>query len=166
MGDCYLNWLPLLYWYEYNIVENDNKLLQELTYIADFLNLCNKTQVLWFCFWASNLCYLPFQTHNKYAADDWKHLDKKLNIAAKRRIHDVVKSNLLRICMLIGGFNTVSTIFQSYHSDKFSFSCASWLSSISTPHNILSKQLAAFQHRLLAHWWKTSNACHSDFCQT
>ena len=35
-----------------------------------------------------------------------------------------------------------------------------------TTYNVLSKQLATFPQRLLAHWWKTSDACHSDFCQT
>ena len=33
-------------------------------------------------------------------------------------------------------------------------------------HISLSKQLAVFPHRLLAHWWKTNEACHNDFCQT
>ena len=48
------------------------------------------------------------------------------------------------------GFNAVFNIFQSYHGDQFTYSCVSWFSHTSTPHNILSKQLAAFPHRLLA----------------
>ena len=28
------------------------------------------------------------------------------------------------------------------------------------------QQLAAFPHRLLVHWWKTNDNCHSDICQT
>ena len=42
-------------------------------------------------------------------------------------------------------FNTFSVISYSY---------VSWFSHTSNPHNILSKQLAAFPHRPLAHWWK------------
>ena len=49
-------------------------------------------------------------------------------------------------CWLIDlGLTPFSTIFQSYHGDKFTYSCVSWFSHTSTPHNILSKQLAAFQ---------------------
>ena len=47
------------------------------------------------------------------------------------------------------GFNPFSTIFQSFHGNQFTFSNVSWFSHTSTPHNILSKQLTAFPHRLL-----------------
>ena len=46
-------------------------------------------------------------------------------------------------------FNAVFNFFSSYHCDQFTYSCVSWFSHTSTPHNILSKQLAAFPHRLL-----------------
>ena len=36
----------------------------------------------------------------------------------------------------------------------------------STSYNIPAKQLAAFPHRLIAHCWKTNDACHYDFRQT
>ena len=42
----------------------------------------------------------------------------------------------------------------------------SWLSHSSTPHDILSKHLAAFPHRLLAPWWKTNDSRQIDFCET
>ena len=42
-----------------------------------------------------------------------------------------------------------STVFPSYHGNQFTYECVSWFSNTSTPHNILSKQLAAFPHRLL-----------------
>ena len=42
----------------------------------------------------------------------------------------------------------------------------SWLSHTNTSYNILSKQLAAFPHKLIAHWWKTNVVCHNDFYQT
>ena len=45
------------------------------------------------------------------------------------------------------------------------FNNLSVISRRQVPHNILCKQLAAFQHRLLAHWGKTNDDCHSDFCQ-
>ena len=44
-----------------------------------------------------------------------------------------------------------STIFQSYHGNQVTFSCVLWLCHTSSPHNILSEQLAAFSHKLLAH---------------
>ena len=31
---------------------------------------------------------------------------------------------------------------------------------------LITKQLAAFPHKLLAHWLKTNDTCHSDFFQT
>ena len=62
------------------------------------------------------------------------------------------------------GLTPFSIIFQSYHGGQFTYSCVSWLSHTSNTHNNLSKQLAAFPHRLLAHWWKTNDACHNDFC--
>ena len=37
-----------------------------------------------------------------------------------------------------------------------------FISMLNTPHNIISKQLVAFLHILLTHWWKTYDACHSD----
>ena len=64
------------------------------------------------------------------------------------------------------GLTPFSTIFQSYHDCHFTYSYVSWLSYTSTQHNRSSKQQAAFPHRLLAHWWKATDACHSDFCQT
>ena len=36
----------------------------------------------------------------------------------------------------------------------------------STSYNIPSKQLAAFPHRPIAHWWKTNDVCQYDFRQT
>ena len=47
------------------------------------------------------------------------------------------------------GLMPLPTIFQSYHGNQFTYSCVSWLSNTSTPHTILSKQLAAFPQRLL-----------------
>ena len=44
--------------------------------------------------------------------------------------------------------------YQSYHDGQFTYSCVFQLSHTST-HNILSKPLAAFPHRLWAHWWMT-----------
>ena len=38
--------------------------------------------------------------------------------------------------------------------------------SITSTIYIPSKQLAAFPHRLIAHWWKKNDACHYDFRQT
>ena len=63
------------------------------------------------------------------------------------------------------GFTAFSTICQSYHSGQFTYSYVSWLSYTSTSYNIPSKQLAVFPHRLIAHWWKTNDAFHNDFCQ-
>ena len=60
-------------------------------------------------------------------------------------------------------FNAVSTIVQSYQGGLFTNSYVSWRSHTSTSYNISSKQLAAFPHRLIAHWWKTNDACHNDF---
>ena len=54
------------------------------------------------------------------------------------------------------GLTPFSTLLQSYHGGQFTYSCVSWLSHTSTQHSILYKQLAAFPHRLLAHWWKTN----------
>ena len=68
--------------------------------------------------------------------------------------------------LIYWGLTPFSTIFQSYHSGQFTYSFVSWLSLTSTSYNILSKQLAGFPHRLIAHWWKTNDACHNDFCQT
>ena len=42
--------------------------------------------------------------------------------------------------------------FQLYHGGQFTYSYVSSFSHTSTPYNILSKQLAAFPHILLAHW--------------
>ena len=64
------------------------------------------------------------------------------------------------------GLTPFSTTVQSYHGGQFTYAYVSWFSNTSTPHDILSTQLAAFPHRLLAHWWKTNNACHSNFYQT
>ena len=76
-----------------------------------------------------------------------------------------IKVNWL-IDWLIGGLTPFSTIFQSYLGGQFTHSYVSWLSHTSTSYNIPSKQLAAFPHRLIAHWWKTNDACHNDFCET
>ena len=54
------------------------------------------------------------------------------------------------------GFTPFSTICQSYHGGQFTYTCVSWLPHTSKPHNKLLKQLAAFPHRLFAHWWKTN----------
>ena len=43
----------------------------------------------------------------------------------------------------------LSNKFQSYHGDQITYSCVFWFSHTSTPHNILSKQLATFLHRPL-----------------
>ena len=47
------------------------------------------------------------------------------------------------------GFNAAFNFVSSCQGDQFTYSCVSWYSHTSTPHNILSKQLAAFPHRLL-----------------
>ena len=41
------------------------------------------------------------------------------------------------------GLTPFSTISQSYNGGMFTYPCVSWLSHTSTPHNMLSKQLAA-----------------------
>ena len=46
------------------------------------------------------------------------------------------------------GLTPFLTISQSYHGGQFIYSCISWFSHTSTPHNNLPKQLAAFSHRL------------------
>ena len=46
------------------------------------------------------------------------------------------------------GLMPFSTIIQSYHGGQFAYSCVSWLSHTSNPHNNFSKQLATFPHRL------------------
>ena len=56
-----------------------------------------------------------------------------------------------------------STFVQSYHVDLFTYLCVSWYSHTSPIHRSLSKQLAAFPHRLLAHWLKRNEACRIDF---
>ena len=49
-----------------------------------------------------------------------------------------------------------STIFQSYHGGQYTYSYVSWFSHTWVPYTIIpSKQ-----------WWKTNDACHSNFCQT
>ena len=48
------------------------------------------------------------------------------------------------------GITQISTIFQSYHGDQFTYSFVSWLSHTSNSHNNLSKQQATFPHWLLA----------------
>ena len=59
------------------------------------------------------------------------------------------------------GLTPFSTISQLYHGRQFTYSCISWFSHTSTPHNNLPKQLAAFPHRLsslvedewrMSHW--------------
>ena len=59
------------------------------------------------------------------------------------------------------GLTPLLTISQLYHVGQFTFSCISWFSHTSTPHNNLPKQLAAFPHRLsplvedkwrMSHW--------------
>ena len=64
------------------------------------------------------------------------------------------------------GLTPFSTIFQSYYDSQFTYPCVSWLLHTSTPYNNLSKQLTAFPDRLLAHWWRMSDACHIYFNQT
>ena len=64
------------------------------------------------------------------------------------------------------GLTLFSTILQSYHGNQFTYLYVSWLSHARTSNNNLSKQLTAFPHSLIAHWWKTNDACHNDFCQT
>ena len=46
------------------------------------------------------------------------------------------------------GVTSFLTISQLYHGCQFTYSCISWFSHTSTPHNNLPKQLAAFPHRL------------------
>ena len=59
------------------------------------------------------------------------------------------------------GLTPFLTISQLYHGGQFTYSCISWFSHTSTPHNNLPKQLAAFSHRLsplaegewrMSHW--------------
>ena len=59
------------------------------------------------------------------------------------------------------GLTPFLTISQLYHVGQFTYSCISWFSHTSTPHNNLYKQLAAFPHRLsplvenewrMSHW--------------
>ena len=56
-------------------------------------------------------------------------------------------------------------ISQLYHGGQFTYSCVSWFSYTSNPHNNLHKQLAAWLlwHIVLDHWWKTNDACRIDF---
>ena len=61
------------------------------------------------------------------------------------------------------GLMPFPTFVQSYHDSQFTYSCVSWLSHTSYRHNNLSKQLAAFPHRLLALLWKTNDACLSQW---
>ena len=69
------------------------------------------------------------------------------------------------IWLINWGLTPFSTICQSYHGGHFNYSCVSWFSRTSARHNILSKQLAAFSHRLSPLVKKTNDACHIDFCQ-
>ena len=72
-----------------------------------------------------------------------------------RQNSQLLRKNVLcitgaRIDWLIDwGLTPFSIIVQSYHGDQFTYSCVSWFSHTSTPHNIFSKQLAAFPQRLL-----------------
>ena len=64
------------------------------------------------------------------------------------------------------GLTPFLTISQLYLGGQFTYSCISWFSHTSSPHNNLPKQLAAFPHRLSPRWWKTNDACRIDFCQS
>ena len=60
-----------------------------------------------------------------------------------------LSKNMENLDWLIGwGLTPFLTLSQSYHSGQLIYSCISWFSHTSTPHNNLSKQLAAFPHRL------------------
>ena len=85
--------------------------------------------------------------------------------------HNVYKSHL-HVCLrircgkhLYPWVNCQTMCAVSYHSSQLTYPCVSWLSHTSTPHNTLSKQLAAFPHKQLANWLKTKDACHGEFCQ-
>ena len=63
--------------------------------------------------------------------------------------------------LIVWGLTPFLTISQSYHGGQFTYSCVSWFSHTSTPHNNLPKQLAAFPHRIsplvedewrMSHW--------------
>ena len=60
------------------------------------------------------------------------------------------------------GLTPFLTILKSYHGDQFTYSCVHG-SHTSTPHIILSKQLATCPHILLN---SSLDAGHSDSCQT
>ena len=63
--------------------------------------------------------------------------------------HGSARALQKRIDWLIDwGLTPFLTISQSYHGSQFTYSCVSWFSHTSTPHNNLPKQLAAFPHRL------------------
>ena len=74
----------------------------------------------------------------------------------------VAKWNIMIDWLIDWGLTPFLTISQLYHGGQFTYSCVSWFSHTSTPHNNLPKQLAAFPHRLsplvedewrLSHWF-------------
>ena len=79
------------------------------------------------------------------------------------RVHNV---GFLSERLIDWGLTPFSKRIQTYHSDQFTYSYVSWFPNTSSPHNILSKQLAAFPHIPFAHLCKTNVACHGECCQT
>ena len=78
----------------------------------------------------------------------------KCVVFAKRRVKLIVwlfMSNI-SVRLIDWSLTLFSTIFLSYHGSQFTYSCVSWLCHTSNTHNDLSKQLAAFPHRLFVHW--------------
>ena len=68
--------------------------------------------------------------------------------------------------LLTGSMSTKSRIFRKASCVPIvwvTYPWIPWLSHTNTPHTNLSKQLAAFPHGFLAHWWKTNDACRIDF---
>ena len=69
----------------------------------------------------------------------WKCLMIKLEVHFWYRVVD---------WLIDWGLTPFLTISQSYLGGQFTYSCVSWFSQTSTPHNNLPKQLAAFPYRL------------------
>ena len=62
---------------------------------------------------------------------------------------DVAIEDSTLIELIEWGLTPFLTISQLYHGGQFTYSCISWFSHTSTPHNNLPKQLAAFPQRLI-----------------
>ena len=66
-------------------------------------------------------------------------------------------------------FNAVSSVFQLYHGGQCTYPSFSGVLLTSTPHNILSMPLAAFQYnhcRNNRQRWESNDFCHNDYHQS